>query len=147
MTLNTDPEAWARLGRAVRLAREAKGLTQEQLGGRAGVSGRIVQSVEAGSVPRRRMPYTLTPIARELGWPVGTVDEILAGGAAPGWRDVEVRPQVDAAAVESAISSAMVRATDNATAAEIRRAVDLALDELRRAGVVPETDGAQPTHP
>ena len=33
------------------------------------------------------MPYSIAPIADALGWPAGTVDHILAGGAAPGWPD------------------------------------------------------------
>lgn len=147
MSVTRDPEAWQRLARAVRLAREDKQLTQQELGERAGVSGRSVQELESGKVPRKRMPYTIQPIARALGWAPGTVDRILEGEPGPGWRDVDVQPQVDAAAIEAAISSAMVRATEHATAAEIRHAVNLALDELRRSGVLSETDDAQPTHP
>lgn len=132
----TDPQAWARLASALRAAREARQWTQAELADRAKVSARAVQDAERGRPPRLRMPYTLTPIARELGWPAGTVDTILAGGAAPGWENAATRSGVDRRVLEAVITSAITRAVDNATSIEIRRAVALALEELARAGLV-----------
>lgn len=135
--MNRDPEAWARLGRALSQTRQAKGLTQQDLADRAGVSLNSVQNAEAGTVPKARMPYTVPAIAALLGWPDGAIDEVLAGGEIPGgFRDVSVQKQIDAEQLETIISAAMVRATENATAAEIRAATKIALDELRRQGLL-----------
>ena len=139
-----DPAAWSRLGELIRDARSRRGLTQDELAARAAVSSRSVQDAEAGRVPRGRMPYTLAPIARALEWPPGTIEKVLDGGLPPGWSDVPVQRLVDARTISNAISNGMLRGTDNVTAAEIRRATEIALDELRDAGVISETDVAQP---
>lgn len=133
--MNRNAEAWARFGRALREARLREGLTQEQLAGEAGVSTKSVQDAEGGKVPKARMPYTLTAIAKTLGWPVGSVDAVLGGAPPPGgWQDVSV--PVDEETVVGILTSAIVRATDNVTAAEIRNATQLAIDELRRRGII-----------
>ncbi len=146
--MNRDPQSWARLGHALRSARDARGLTQAELGELAGVSGRSVQDAEAGTVPKSRMPYTLGRIAAALGWPEGAVDAVLDGAAPPGegWRDVPVEQgQIDAEQLAGIMTNAMVRATEHATAAEIRAATKIALDELRKQGIIRETDGVQPS--
>ncbi|MEV5261791.1 helix-turn-helix domain-containing protein [Streptomyces anulatus] len=146
--MNRDPQSWARLGHALRSAREARGCTQAELGELAGVSGRSVQDAEAGTVPKSRMPYTLGRIAAALGWPEGAVDAVLDGAAPPGegWRDVPAdQGQIDAERLAGIMTNAMVRATEHATAAEIRAATKIALDELRKQGLIAETDGVQPS--
>jgi transcriptional regulator with XRE-family HTH domain len=145
--MNRDPEAWARLGRALRTTREHRGLTQQEVADLAGVSARSVRDAEAGAVPKARMPYTISRIAAALDWPEGAIDAVLAGAGPPGgeWQDVPVQAQVDEETVTGLIDSAMVRAMNNATPAEIREATRLAVDALRRHGVISETDGAQPS--
>lgn len=145
--MDRDPQSWARLGRTLRTAREHRRLTQEELGDLAGVSGRSVQDAEAGTVPKRRMPYTIGRIASALGWPEGGVDAVLNGQALPGdtWRNVPVQQQVDAEVASGVITNAMVRATSKTTSDEIKEAVELALDEFRRLGLIAETDGVQPS--
>lgn len=134
---------WARLGGALRESRERQGLTQGELAERAGVSKKSIQDLEAGKVPRSRMPYTLAPLAKELGWPAGAVDSVLAGGEPPGgWQNVRV--EIEEEQAEAIIANAMVRATDHATSAEIRKAAKIALDDLRRYGYLRETTGTQP---
>ncbi|MCX0246452.1 helix-turn-helix transcriptional regulator [Streptomyces drozdowiczii] len=145
--MNRDPESWARLGRALRSAREASGLTQADLADAAGVSSRSIQDAEGGKVPTGRRPYTLARVAAALGWPAGAVDDVLDGAAPPGGdgQDVPVQAQLDEETATGAITNAMVRALDNATPAEIREATRLAVDALRRHGVISETDGVQPS--
>lgn len=142
--MQRDPAAWSRLGEIIRDARSRRGLTQDELAARANVSSRSVQDAEAGRVPRGRMPYTLSPIARALDWPPGTIESVLDGNLPPGWSDVPVQRLVDARTIGTAITNAMLKAADNVTAAEIRRATEIALDELREAGVISETDVVQP---
>lgn len=143
MAMTQDPDTWSRLGGALRESRERQGLTQDELAVKAGVSTKSVQDAEAGKVPKSRMPYTLAPIAKALGWPAGAVDSMLAGGEPPGgWQDVGVGIEGDE--VEAIFTNAMVRATNNATAAEIRNAVKIAMDDLRRRGYVSETNATQP---
>ncbi|MBU5946747.1 helix-turn-helix transcriptional regulator [Streptomyces sp. PAM3C] len=142
MTMTRDPQAWARLGRGLRESRERQGLTQDELAARAGVSTKSVQEAEAGKVPKARMPYTLAPIAAAVGWPAGAVEGVLAGAELPdGWQGV--RPELGDDQLEAIVVNALVRATDNATGAEIRKAAKIAVDELRRHGLLRETDSAQ----
>ncbi|WP_327169502.1 helix-turn-helix transcriptional regulator [Streptomyces subrutilus] len=143
--MNRDPHAWARLGRALKQARLAQGMDQAELAEKADVSRMSVQSAEAGTMPKSRMPYTLPAIASTLGWPPGSVEAILDGAEPPAaWRDVPVQAALNAERLETILSAAMVRATDNVTPAEIRAATKIALDELRREGMLAETDGVQP---
>jgi transcriptional regulator with XRE-family HTH domain len=81
--MNGSPEDWARLGAALRAARQYRGFSQGEVAEQAQVSLVSVQNAEAGRPPRARMPYTLAPTARVLGWPAGTVDEVLRGGPVP----------------------------------------------------------------
>jgi len=145
--MNRDPQSWARLGRALRTAREHRGLTQQELGELAGTSARSVQEAEGGAVPKSRMPYTIGRIASALSWPEGSVDAVLDGSPPPGdgWQDVPVQAQVDAEVASGIIVNAMVRATSQPPSDEIKEATRLALDEFRRLGLITETDGVQPS--
>lgn len=133
--MNRDPEAWSRLGRALVRARQGQGLTQDELAARAGVSTASVQSAEAGKIPKARMPYTIPAIAKALGWPPSAVEAILGGAEPPGgWKDTQIQSLIDAERLETILAGAMVRASDNVTPAEIKRATRIALDEMRRQG-------------
>lgn len=135
--MNRDPQVWARLGQAFAAARKTQGLTQEELADQAGVSLGSVQRAEAGSVPKSRIPITLHPIAKALGWPDSAVDDVLEGRDAPdGWRDVSVQHHVSAERLEEIVSGAMLRTMDSATAAEIKAATAAALDAFRREGII-----------
>jgi transcriptional regulator with XRE-family HTH domain len=81
--VNWSADDWARLGDALRIARQHRGLSQDELAKEAQVSTGSVQGVEAGKAPKSRMPYTVAPIARALGWPAGTVESVLGGEVAP----------------------------------------------------------------
>lgn len=144
--MTRDPEAWARLGQALRTARNHRGLSQQELAAEAGVSARAVQDAEGGTVPKARMPYSIGKIAAALGWPEGGVEAVLDGAAPPdaGWQDVPVRQQLAEEKLEGILTSAMVRAMSGTPAAEIRAATKIALDEMRRQGLIGETDGVQP---
>ncbi|MEW2127058.1 helix-turn-helix domain-containing protein [Streptomyces sp. NPDC007259] len=148
--MNRDPEAWARLGRALRTAREQRRLSQDELADLAGVSTGSVQSLESGTVPKARVPITLSPVAQALGWPAGAAADVLEGEDPPAsdgeWRDAPVpQQQLDEERVAGIMTNAMVRATEHATAAEIRAATKIALDELRRQGLLSETNSVQPS--
>jgi transcriptional regulator with XRE-family HTH domain len=71
-------EKWVRLGAAVRDAREAKGLTQGELGARVGVGNTTIANIERARVARATP--TIRAVARELGWKPGSVEAILDGG-------------------------------------------------------------------
>lgn len=132
-----DPQAWTRLSQALAAARKAQGFTQGELADRADVSLGAVQRAEAGTVPKARMPITLHPIARALGWPDGAVDAVLGGAEPPSeYVDVDVQALVDAERVETIISSAMVRSLKGVSSDEIRAATQTALDALRREGLL-----------
>ena len=134
--MNRDPAAWARLGNALRAAREHRGLTQAELGEQAGVSSRSVQDAEAGTVPKARMPYTVGRIASALEWPPGSIEDVLGGGVVPGgWAETSVQKQVDEERLGQILTSSMVH-NIAATTEEIANATAAALDALRREGLI-----------
>jgi len=134
--MNRDPAMWARLAKAIASTRAAKGWRQEDLAARAGVSLGSVQNAESGTPPKARMPQSLYPIAKALGQPDTWIDDVLAGKASGEWRDVDVQADVDEERLESDLTHAFVRASDQATAAEIKAAAKAALDVLRQHGLI-----------
>lgn len=135
--MNRDPKAWARLGQALAHTRQAQGLRQEDVAERADVSLKSVQAAERGDVPKARMPITLAPIARVIGWPPGAVNSVLEGGDVPGgWADTPVQKLVDEERLGEILTNSMVRNMDGATASEIKAATAAALDALRREGLI-----------
>jgi transcriptional regulator with XRE-family HTH domain len=78
--MNRNPEAWKRLGRLLRDAREKAGLTREEFAEKAGVSPKAVYNAEKSDPPKRQQPPTLVPIAVAHGWKPESIGAILAGG-------------------------------------------------------------------
>ena len=67
----------------------------------------------------------------------GLRGQVLDGGEIPGgFVDVPVQQVIDEEQLGSILRDAMVRATDNATSAEIKAATKIALDEMRRHGLI-----------
>lgn len=81
LAMNRDPEAWARLGRAIQRDRKLCGWTRAQLARAADVSTGAIQLAERGRVPRSRWPQTVASVERSLGWAPGTARAILKGEA------------------------------------------------------------------
>ena len=65
MTEDRTQLQWAKLGAAIRSAREARGLSQVDLAELAGISEGSVQNLESGK-PRNRMPQTLAKMEPHL---------------------------------------------------------------------------------
>ncbi|WP_406143680.1 helix-turn-helix domain-containing protein [Streptomyces anulatus] len=69
---------WARLGSALRAAREDLGLEQQQVAERIGVKRGALRNVERGEISR------VTPTVREytriVGWTEASIDAVLSGG-------------------------------------------------------------------
>ncbi|WP_078999103.1 helix-turn-helix domain-containing protein [Streptomyces sp. WM4235] len=82
---------WARLGKALKAARQAIGLTQEQLAAELGVSRSVVQGIERGK-PHSKPSLTMRAYARRVGWATDSIDEVLAG------REPRLAAQPEAAA-------------------------------------------------
>ncbi|MFF4746849.1 helix-turn-helix domain-containing protein [Streptomyces sp. NPDC001268] len=78
--MNRNPEAWKRLGRLLRDARERTGLTREEFAAKAGVSAKAVYNAERSDPPKRQQPPTLVPIAVAHGWKPESIGVILDGG-------------------------------------------------------------------
>lgn len=132
-----DPHAWARLAKAIATKRQAQGLRQEDLAAKAGVSLGSVQNAESGTPPKARMPQSLPPIVKALGLPEDWIDGVLAGREPTGeWRNVDVQAVVDEERLEADLTNALVRSSDQATAAEIKVATKAALDVLRQHGLI-----------
>lgn len=78
--MNRDPEAWKRLGRLFRNARELEGLTRAEFAKKAGVSEKAVYNAEKSDVPGRHQPPTLVKIAVGHGWRPEAIQQVLDGG-------------------------------------------------------------------
>ncbi|MFC5030494.1 helix-turn-helix transcriptional regulator [Streptomyces sp. So13.3] len=78
--MNRDPEAWKRLGRLLRDARDRRGLTQAKFAEEAGVSTKAVYSAEAGATPMKQLPRTVVKIAAAHGWTPESIHVVLDGG-------------------------------------------------------------------
>lgn len=78
--MNRDPEAWMRLGRLFRNARETEGLSRKAFADRADVSEKAVYNAEKGEVPSRHQPPSLVKIAVGHGWKPESIQLILDGG-------------------------------------------------------------------
>lgn len=76
-----DVEAHKRLGTIVKRERLRRRMTQRTFGELAGVSNQTLIAVEKGEPPVK--PRSLWLVESALGWPAGTVDQILEGGEPP----------------------------------------------------------------
>ncbi|HBF84605.1 MAG TPA: XRE family transcriptional regulator [Streptomyces sp.] len=68
---------WARLGAALRAAREDLGLGQKDVADRIGVTRNALRNVEIGDIGR--VTPTVREYARIVGWAEGSVDAVLSG--------------------------------------------------------------------
>ncbi|MCX5176780.1 helix-turn-helix transcriptional regulator [Streptomyces virginiae] len=93
--MNRDPEAWKRLGRLFRNARELEGLTRAEFALKAGVSEKAVYNAEKSDVPGRHQPPTLVKIAVGHGWRPESIQQILDGGDPIAVDDEKSTPQVN----------------------------------------------------
>jgi transcriptional regulator with XRE-family HTH domain len=78
--MNRNPEAWKRLGRLLRDAREGQGLSRKGFAEVAGVSEKAVYNAEKGDVPKKQQPPSLVKIAAGHGWRPESIPAILDGG-------------------------------------------------------------------
>ncbi|MEU9777742.1 helix-turn-helix transcriptional regulator [Streptomyces sp. NPDC047968] len=69
---------WARLGRLLKAAREARGLEQQAVAAAIGVGRGAMLRVERGDVSR--VTPTIVGYAKAVGWTEGSVEAVLAGG-------------------------------------------------------------------
>lgn len=84
--------------RYVRAERERRGWSQGDLARAAGgISRTTVADLESG---RRLREGKEAAIEAALGWPLGTLDSIRAGGAPPAATDEPEQPQIDDATYE-----------------------------------------------
>lgn len=74
-------EDWAAVADAVKDRSAERGLTQQELAGKANVSLSTVQELWRGQ-PRKRHPRTLAAVSRALGWPDNHLGAVL-GREAP----------------------------------------------------------------
>ena len=86
-----SPEGWTRLGEAVRERRLSLGWTQQEAAERSGVSLATWRLIELGG-RERYQELTLRGLIRGLGWPLGSVERLRAGGEAPGPDEVTEPP-------------------------------------------------------
>lgn len=70
---------WARLGAALKAAREDLGLEQQQVAEQIGVKRGALRNIEIGAFSR--VTPTVRAYARTVGWTDTSVDDVLAGGS------------------------------------------------------------------
>lgn len=69
---------WARLGAALRAARQDLDLEQQQVAERIGVKRGALRNIEVGEISR--VTPTVREYARIVGWTEASIDAVLAGG-------------------------------------------------------------------
>lgn len=69
---------WARLGSALRAARQSLGLEQQQVAERIGVKRGALRNIEVGEIGR--VTPTVREYARIVGWTDRSIDDVLDGG-------------------------------------------------------------------
>lgn len=69
---------WARLGAALRAARQNLGLEQQQVAERIGVKRGALRNIEVGEISR--VTPTVREYARIVGWTEASIDAVLTGG-------------------------------------------------------------------
>ncbi|MFI6862605.1 helix-turn-helix domain-containing protein [Streptomyces sp. NPDC050421] len=69
---------WARLGSALRAARQTLGLEQQQVAERIGVKRGALRNIEVGEISR--VTPTVLAYARIVGWSDASIDAVLDGG-------------------------------------------------------------------
>ena len=70
---------WARLGAALKAAREDLGLEQQQVAEQIGVKRGALRNIEIGAFSR--VTPTVRTYARIVGWTDASIEEVLGGGA------------------------------------------------------------------
>ncbi len=86
---------WARLGSALRAAREDLGLGQKEVADRIGVSRNALRNTEIGEISR--VTPTVREYARIVGWTEASIDVVLNGGEPT--REAAVPPDEPATAI------------------------------------------------
>ncbi|MGY1439463.1 helix-turn-helix domain-containing protein [Streptomyces reniochalinae] len=144
MPSTADQAALTRLADLVARRRTELGLTQIATAREAGLTKTTYRQVEAGHSVRDSTYGKLEPA---LGWAAGSCSEVLQGGD-----PVVISPSVNGAVVTSvavenlddndvgqAVQNAAIAVTD-LPAPDIRKLTQRVLEELRRAGKLPEID-------
>jgi hypothetical protein len=75
--LSASPEAWQRLGNALRESREHLRMSRRLLSEKADVSEKSIQIAEEGRVPSARWPQSISRITQALGWEPGAAIRIV----------------------------------------------------------------------
>lgn len=94
---------WARLGAALRAARETRGLGQAEVGEQIGVGRGAMRNIERGEIAK--VSTTIRAYARAVGWEDGSIEAVLDGGdpivaPADSGRDAEAVQSITVAAPE-----------------------------------------------
>ncbi|KQX27477.1 hypothetical protein ASD97_24555 [Streptomyces sp. Root63] len=98
---------WKRLGEALQAAREAKGLTQEELADLGDIGRSTVQSIERGKSYAKPRPAHAA-IARLVGWTDDSLKAVLSGGDPTPAEPAQPSPQPEQAESEAAAPMRLV---------------------------------------
>lgn len=79
--LSASPEAWRRLGSALRESREQLRMSRRLLSEKAEVSETAIKNAEEGRAPSGRWPQSIDRIAQALGWESGAAIRLVLAEA------------------------------------------------------------------
>ncbi|SHL74443.1 helix-turn-helix domain-containing protein [Streptomyces yunnanensis] len=122
---------WKALATELRQARHEQMLTMNDLAVRSDVTRSTLHSLEQGT-ERSRIPSSLSKVEQGLGWPTGRAMEILTGKPTPATGG----GSVSAEEIERSVSYAAIAVMDDMTSAQIKELARLAVEDLRRRGVI-----------
>lgn len=138
MAAEDDP--WKVLARDVIERRRQMGIrTQQALADRAGVHLNTVVRIESGAPASRRAP-SWPRIEHALGWPPGDIARRVDMGARRVGYLIEVPEEEATARADAAVHAALVATMPGATVEQVLTIQARAVEELRKAGILPLGD-------
>lgn len=141
-----DDAAWSRLGNLAAKRRDALGLTQAELGTRAGVATQTVWRFEQGGRPSRHSS-SWSKIERALGWLSGSIDAILDGGepvvGSYDGRFLRVQVDDENAFIHDLVRKITIEIDPDAPQSRVIAAEAVAEEVLREARLLPPLEGQE----
>ncbi len=132
---------WARFGRAVKAARLAREMTQDDLARAVNVGLSTIQTLERGAREYAKVTATHNAVAKAVGWAEGSVEAVLSGGeptvvASTGGPALPASPVSPAGEVDDLLDDLTERVRQALLGGKVEDATAIELDSEDQGDVV-----------